>query len=344
VEEDAGEDVKKKVILPTRNARRCALCLLGAVLLASSFPAAAQQTASKIPRIGYLALSRSAGTEAFLQGLKDLGYVEGQNVTIEYRFTEGKEERLTDLAGELLQVKVDVIVVGGSRAARAARRLTKTIPIVVPDSADPVGARLVKSLARPGGNITGLTIMSPRLGGKRLELLKEAFPGVSQVAVVTNITSANRDREPPVKDIIVAAEPLGVQVQVIVLQEVNEIEGIFSVIARKPVHAFILIPTPLYTYHRKLIVDMASRSRLPGIYPHRGFVEAGGLMSYAANNADLFRRAASYVDKILRGANPADLPVEQPTKFELVINLKTARQIGVTIPPEVLMWASEVIK
>jgi putative ABC transport system substrate-binding protein len=314
------------------------------MLLAPCSSAHAQQPASKIPRIGYLALSRSAGTEAFLQGFKDLGYVEGQNVTIDYRFAEGKEERFAHLAAELVQLKVDVIVVGGSRAAQAVRRLTKTIPIVVPDSADPVGARLVKSLAWPGGNITGLTIMSPRLGGKRLELLKEAFPWVSQVAVVTNISSANRDREPPVKDTIIAAQALGMQVQVIVLQEVNEIEDIFSLIARKPVQAFIVIPTPLYTYHSKLIVDMASKSRLPGIYPHRGFVEAGGLMSYAANMADLFRRAASYVDKILRGANPGDLPVEQPTKFELVINLKTARQIGVTIPQEVLMWADEVIK
>jgi putative ABC transport system substrate-binding protein len=312
--------------------------------LAPSFPGEAQQSAPKIPRIGYLALSRSAGTEAFLQGLKDLGYVEGQNVTVEYRFAEGKEERFADLVGELVQLKVDVIVVGGTRAAHAARRLTKTIPIVVPDSADPVGARLVKSLARPAGNITGLTIMSPRLGGKRLEILKEAFPSVSQVAVVTNITSANRNRVPPVKDIIVAAQPLGVQVQVMMLREANEIESIFSLMTRMPVQAFILIPTPLYTYHRKRIVDMASKSRLPGIYPHRGFVEAGGLMSYSPNMADLFRRAASYVDKILKGANPADLPVERPTKFELVINLKTARELELKIPPQVLMWADEVIK
>jgi putative tryptophan/tyrosine transport system substrate-binding protein len=337
------------------------LCCLGALLLSQGLCAAlflilcsmllapcssvhAQQPAAKIPRIGYLALGHSAGTEAFLQGLQDLGYVEGQNFTVEYRFAEGKEERFTDLAAELVQLKVDVIVVGGTRAAHAVRRLTKTIPIVVPDSADPVAARVVASLSRPGGNITGLTIMSPRLGGKRLELLKEAFPKLSHAAVVTNITSATRDMEVPVKDIKVAAQSLGLQVEVLVLREANEIEGIFSLMARMPVQAFILIPTPLYTYHRKVIVDMASKTRLPGIYPHRGFVEAGGLMSYAANTADLFRRAASYVDKILKGANPADLPVEQPTKFELVINLKTARQIGVTIPQEVLMWADEVIR
>jgi putative tryptophan/tyrosine transport system substrate-binding protein len=316
---------------------------LSAMLLTVSFPAKAQQPASRIPRVGYLALSRSAGTEAFLQGLKDLGYVEGQNVTVEYRFAEGNAERFADLAAELVQLKLDVIVVGGSRAARAMRRLTRTIPIVIPDSADPVAAGLVVSLSRPGGNITGLTIMSPRLGGKRLELLKEVFPKVSRVAIVTNIAAASPHMG-PVEEIGVAAQRLGVDVQVVVLREANEIEGIFSLLATKPAQAFILIPTPLYTYHRKVIVETASRSRLPGIYPHRGFVEAGGLMSYAANNADLFRRAASYVDKILRGANPAYLPVEQPTKFEFVINLKTARQIGVTIPPEVLMWADEVIK
>ncbi len=306
---------------------------------------ASAQHSAKVHRIGYLALgSRSAGTEAFLQGLKDLGYIEGKNVAIEYRWAEGNESRLPALAAEIVRLNPDLILVGGSAAARAAQQLTKEIPIVIPDSADPVGAGLVASLSHPRGNVTGLTIMAPRLGGKRLELLKEAFPRVSQVAVVTNVTSANRDGEAPVKDIIVAAQPLGVQVQVIVLREASEIEGIFSLMTRKRVQAFILIPTPLFTYHRKVIVDMASKSRLPGIYPHRGFVETGGLMSYAANPADLFRRAASYVEKILKGANPADLPMEQPTKFELVINVKTAKQIGVTIPPEVLMWANEVIK
>jgi len=313
------------------------------LILLSIHIADAQQPTSKIFRIGYLTLgSPSSGADAFLQGLRDLGYVEGQNIVVERRFAEGKEDRLTDLAAELVQLKVDVIVVGGTTAARAAQRLTKTIPIVVPDSADPVGVGLVKSLARPGGNITGLTIMSPRLGGKRLELLKEAFPRVSQVAVI--IRSANPDTEAAVKEMKVLAQPLGVQVQVLAVREANEIEGIFSLISRKRVQAFILIPTPMFTYHRKVIVELASKSRLPAIYPHRGYVETGGLMSYAANPADLFHRAASYVDKILKGAKPADLPIERPTKFELVINLKTAKELDLKIPSEALMWADQLIK
>jgi putative ABC transport system substrate-binding protein len=311
--------------------------------LALSLPVEAQQRASNVPRIGYLAHdSRSAGGAAFLQGLRDLGYVEGQNIAIERRFADGKEERFTDLAAELIQLKVDIIVVGGTAAAYAARRLTKTIPIVIPDSADPVRAGLVDSLARPGGNITGLTIMSARLGAKRLELLKEVLPKIFQVAVV--IRSANPDRDPGVKELKTSAPPLGLQVQVVAVQEANDFESIFPTIIRKRLQAFILIPTPLFTYHRQAIVARASENRLPGIYPHRGYVEAGGLLSYAANPADLYGRAASYVDKILKGANPADLPIEQPTKFELVVNVKTARQIGVTVPPQVLMWADQVIK
>jgi ABC-type uncharacterized transport system substrate-binding protein len=316
---------------------------LAALTFCCASLAIAQHPASKIPRIGVLVLgSPSSGTNAFLEGLKDLGYVEGRNISIEYRFAEGKEDRLTDLAAELVQLKVDVIVVGGTAAARAVWRLSKTIPIVVPDSADPVGAGLVKSLAQPGGNITGLTVMSPQLGAKRLELLKDALPKVSQVAVV--IRSANPDTEATVKEMKASAQPLGVQAQVVAVQEANEIEGIFSLMTRKRVQAFILIPTPLFTYHRKVIVELASKSRLPAIYPNRGFVEAGGLMSYAANNADLARRAAYYVDKILKGAKPADLPVEQPTKFELVINLNTARALGLTIPAKVLTWADRVIE
>ena len=318
---------------------------LSALLLALSFAAEAQQLGSKIPKIGYLALgSRSAGTDAFLQGLKDLGYIEGKNVVIEYRWAEGSESRLATLAAEIIRLNPDIILVGGSAAARAAQQLTKEIPIVIPDSADPVAAGLVATLSQPGGNVTGLTIMSSRLGGKRIELLKEVFPKLSQAAVVTNLTAMNVGTDGPIKEIKVAAQRLGVQVKVITVREPNEIESVFELMTKKPIQAFILIPTPLYTYHRKKIVDVATRKRLPGVYPHRGYVETGGLISYAANPADLFRRAASYADKILKGANPADLPIEQPTKFELVINLKTARQIGVTIPPHVLMWADQVIK
>jgi putative tryptophan/tyrosine transport system substrate-binding protein len=332
-------------------AKKIGLFIIAVAILASPYPADAQQPASKIPRIGFLALgSRTTGTDPFLQGLKDLGYVEGQNMAVEHRFAEGKEERLTDLATELVQLKVDVIVVGGTAAARAVRRLTKTIPIVVPDSADPVAAGLVATLSRPAGNITGLTIMAFQLGGKRLELLKETLPSISRVVILVRGIAKRgaRDSSTPFleirKEIEVTARSLGVQVQDIAVGEVNEIENAFSAMTKRRADAFILIPHPMFTYERKRVVDLASKSRLPAIYPHRGFVEAGGLMSYAANPADLFRRAASFVDKILKGANPADLPIEQPTKFELVINLKTAKQIGVTIPPDVLMWADEVIK
>ena len=321
-------------------------CFLGAMLLALGLPAEAQQPGSKISMIGYLALgSRSAGTQAFLQGLKDLGYIEGKNVAIEYRWAEGNESRLPALAAEIVRLNPDLILVGGSAAARAAQQLTKEIPIVIPDSADPVGAGLVASLSRPGGNITGLTIMAPRLGGKRLELLKETLPSISRVAVLRRTVKTDaRDSFEVRKEIEITARSLGLQVQDIAVGEANEFENAFSAMVSKRVDAFILAPNPMFTYARKRIVDLASRSRLPAIYPHRGFVEAGGLMSYATNPADLFRRAASYVDKILKGANPADLPIEQPTKFELVINVKTAKQIGVTIPPGVLMWADQVIK
>lgn len=279
-----------------------------------------------------------------MQGLKDLKYVEGQNVIIEYRFAEGREDRVWDLAADLVRLRVDLIVVGGSIAALATQRLTRTIPIVVPDSADPVGLGLVQSLARPGANITGLTIMSPQLGGKRLELLKDSFPKISQVATV--IRTADPDRLAEVKEMKISAQELGVQLHVVAVQEVNDIEiqRIFALITKKPVQAFVLIPTPMFTYYREMIVDLAAKSRLPAIYPHRGYVAAGGLMSYSANPADLFRRAASYVDKILKGAKPAELPVEQPTKFEMIVNLKTARQMGVTFPLQVLMWADEVIQ
>jgi putative ABC transport system substrate-binding protein len=351
VEGDAGEDVKKKVTVLTLSARlfalsamHSALCLLGVLLLAVSFRVEAQQSAATIYRIGYLALSHSAGTEAFLQGLKDLGYVEGQNVTIEYRFTEGKEGRFADLAADLVQLKVDAIVVGGTAAARAVRRLTKTIPIVIPDSADPVAGELVASLSRPGGNITGLTTMSTKLSGKRLELLKESFPTISSVVTLVRKGGANYTTFLAVgREIEVTARSLDVKVESIGVRD-YEIENTFSSLAKRRVGAFIVNPNPMFTFLRERIVSAASKSRVPGMYPHRGFVEVGGLMSYAANNADLFRRAASYVDRILKGANPADLPVEQPTKFELVINLKTAKELDLKIPHQVLMWADEVIK
>lgn len=324
--------MKKKITFPS----------LSAMLVVLSLPAEAQQPA-KVHRIAYLALgSRSAGTEAFVQGLKDVGYIQGQNIVIEYRWAEGDRDRLPVLGAEIVRLNPSVIVVAGSEAARAARRLTTAIPIVIPDSADPVGTGLVKSLGQPGGNITGLTIMSPQLTGKRLELLKETFPKISQVAVL--VRSADPDRLAEVKELKVGAQQRGINVHVVVVANETEIQSGFVLISKKAVQAFMLIPTPMFTYYRKMIIDLASKSRLPAIYPNRGYVQAGGLMSYAANNADLFRRAAHFVDKILKGAKPADLPIEQPTKFELVINLNAAKQIGFAIPPQVLMWADEVIQ
>jgi putative ABC transport system substrate-binding protein len=318
---------------------------LSALLLALNFPAEAQQPPAKIYRIGYLAHARSAGTEAFVLGLKDLGYIEGKNVAIEYRWAEGNEGRLATLAADIVRLKPDIILVGGSAAAHAARQVTKEIPIVLPDSADPVAGGVVASLSRPGGNVTGLTIMSTRLSGKRLELLKDTLPSMSRVAMLRRTAKTDAiDSFAVRKEMETTARSLGVQIQDIAVEKTSDFENAFSAIANGRVGAFILAPNPMFTYERKRIVELASNSRLPGIYPHNGFVEAGGLMSYAANPVDLFRRAASYVDKILKGANPADLPIEQPTKFEFVINLKTARQIGVNVPPHVLMWADQVIK
>jgi putative ABC transport system substrate-binding protein len=328
-----------------QNRKLVGIITLAIILTTDGAVAQAQQPASKIPRIGYLALGfPSPGSYALRQGLKELGYVEGETIIVERRSAEGKEERLADLAAELVQLKVDVIVVGGTAAARAARRLTKTIPIVIPDSADPVAGELVASLSRPGGNITGLTMMSPKLSGKRLELLKETFPTISSVAILLRKGGANYTPFLGTgREIEVTARSLDVKVESIGVRD-DEIESIFSSLAKRRAGAFILNPNPMFSFHRERIVNAASKSRVPGMYPNRTFVEAGGLMSYAANNADLFRRAASFVDKILKGANPADLPIEQPTKFELMINLKTAKQIGVTVPPDVLMWADEIIR
>lgn len=327
------------------------LGLTAAVLLGSVAPVEAQKRPVRFRTVGLLTPgSPSSGTDAFLQGLKELGYVEGENIAFERRFAEGKEEGLADLAADLVRLKVDVIVVGGTAAARAVRRLSKTIPIVIPDSADPVAAGLVATLGRPGGNITGLTIMSHQLSGKRLELLKETLPRISRMAILIR-GLAKRDTNftytPFVesrKQIEITAQSLGVQIHVVAVREANEIDRAISDMTKRKAEAFILIPNPLLTHHRKTIVDLASKNRLPAIYPHRGFVEAGGLMSYAANNADLFHRAATYVDKILNGADPANLPVERPTKFELVFNLQAAKKLNIKIPPEVLMWADEVIQ
>jgi putative ABC transport system substrate-binding protein len=320
---------------------------LFALLFALCLPAQAQQP-KKIPLIGYLApVFRCSGPvpslEAFRQGLRELGYVEGQTIAIECRSAEGKLERQPVLAAEFVQLKVDIIVAaGGEPTARAAKQATQTIPIVMTNVGDPIATGLVMSLARPGGNVTGLVTMSPELSGKRLEVLKEAFPSVSHVALFWN--SANPEQEPQIKEIKIAGQGLGIQLQILEVRAPNDFDKAFSVITKKRTDALLTLPDPLSVSQGKRIADFAGKNRLPAMYPRMEFVDAGGLMAYGPSYNDLFRRAATYVDKILKGAQPADLPVEQPTKFEFVINLKTAKQLGLTIPPTVLARADRVIR
>jgi putative ABC transport system substrate-binding protein len=315
---------------------------VGALLFALCFPVEAQQ-AKKIPRIGFLHQGSLTDpqVEAFRQGLRDLGYVEGKNITVEHRSAEGRPESYRDLATELVRLKVDIIVVGGG-AQLAAKNATATIPIVMASSSDPVGTGFVASLARPGGNITGLTNISSELAGKRLELLKETVPGLSRVAIVAYSDDPAYTLQ--IRDAEDAAQGLKVQVQILKVREPNDFESAFAAAKKGRAGAISILQQPLFTVHRKTVVDLAKKSRLPAMYGNRQIVEDGGLMSYEANLSDLYRRAATFVDKILKGAKPEDLPVEQPTKFELVINLKTAKQIGVTIPPSVLYRADKVIK
>ena len=322
-----------------------AVFLLAAVILASVHLVEAQQ-AKKVPRIGYMSLqsqaSESARVEAFRQGLRDLGYVEGKSILIEYRWAEGKSDRLPDLAAELARLKVDVFVVAGNVAALSAKQATRTIPIVFPLHGDPVGTGLVASLARPGGNITGLTSLAAELGGKRLELIKEAVPRLSRVAVLSSPT--NPAHGSALNDMKIAAVSLGLQLQPLEVKGPDEFESAFSTISRMRAQALLGQPDDMFNYRRGQIAALAVKSRLPTIFYNSDWAEAGVLMSYGVDVPDMFRRAATYVDKILKGAKPADLPVEQPTKFEMIINLKTAKQIGLTIPPNVLARADKVIR
>ncbi len=325
--------------------RRTFLVGTGAVLVAA--PLAAQQ-AAKIARIGYLTGSLAANPhlpEAFRQGLRDFGYVEGRNLLIEIRSPEGKPERLPALAAELVALKVDVIVAGGTPQALAAKQATRTLPIVFAGVADPVASGLVTSLARPGGNVTGLSVLGTDLVGKALELLKQAIPGVSLVAALWEPGGLGERTE---KDILkgadVAARALGVRLQFVEARGPADFDRAFSEITRERAGALTLLPSNMFVRERRRLVDLAAKNRLPAVYTYREFVDAGGLMAYAANLADSFRRAATYVDKILKGTKPGDLPVEQPTKFELVINLKTAKALGLTIPQSVLGRADEVIQ
>jgi putative tryptophan/tyrosine transport system substrate-binding protein len=325
--------------------RRNFLIAAGA-LLAAPLATEAQQ-AAKVARIGYLASSLSGlqVTEALRQGLRDLAYVEGRNVVIEYRDAEGKLDRLPALAAELVALKVDVIVAPNTVAALAAKQATRTIPIVFTVAVDPVGDRLVTSLARPGGNVTGLTALAPDLVGKRLELLKQVVPRVSRVAVLWQPGAFGQHTE---KDMLnraeVAARALGVRLQFLEARGPAEFDRAFSEMAKARAGALTVGGTAMFIGERGRLVDLAAENRLPAVYPWKEFVDAGGLMSYGPSLADLYRRAATYVDKILKGAKPGDLPIEQPTKFELVINLKTAKALGLTFPQSMLARADEVIQ
>ena len=320
--------------------------LVVVVLLAVAVIAEAQQP-TKIPRTAYLIGSylstMTARTEAFRQGLRELGYVEGKNIVIEWRSAEGKIDRLQALAAELERLKVDVIVTGGPAPTHAAKEATSTIPIVMTQDIDPVGSGFVASLARPGGNVTGLSTLAPEISGKRLELLKEVVPKLSRVAVFG--TSTQPGNAQSLKEVELAARPLGVMLQYLDVLGPEDIETAFRAANRGRAGAgLMMVPGRIASSLRKESIDLAVKSRLPVIYIGRNYVEAGGLMSYGVNLPDLDRRAATYVDKILKGAKPADLPVEQPTKFEFIINLKAAKQIGLTIPPNVLVRADRVIK
>ena len=316
-----------------------------AMLLAHYSTSEAQQ-ATKIPRIGYLTGAtrdgQAARIEAFRQGLRELGYVEGKNIVVEYRYAEGNLDRLPGLAAELVRLKIDVIVTGGGPNTRAAKEATTTIPIVMAQDGDPVANGFVASLARPGGNITGLANLAPELMGKQLELLKEIIPKLSRVAVVGG-TSTSTSTAQQLKEIELASSAFKVKVQYLSVQSSKDIETAFRAASEGRAGAILVLAGPIFNSNRPQIAKLAVKSRLPAIYNHSQYVIEGGLMTYRASQPDLDRRAATYVDKILKG-QPADLPVEQPKKFEFIIDLKAAKQIGLTIPPNVLVRADKVIK
>jgi ABC-type uncharacterized transport system substrate-binding protein len=314
------------------------------LLLASPVVAHAQPV-GKLPRVGYLFYGSpgpSPEIEAFRQGLRELGYIEGHSIAVEYRFASGQVERYPELAAELVRLKVDVIVASATPPALAAKQATRSIPIVFVLVADAVGAGLITNFARPGGNITGLTSSSAELGGKRLELLKQMVPKASRVAVLYNPT--DRSNVLILKQLQESAPTLGLILQPLEVHKPREFEGAFVAMTRERAHA-VFVPAGALTFeHRKVLVDLAAKHRIPAMWGHRSFVDAGGLMSYAVNLYDQNRQAAVFVDKILKGAKPGDLPVEQPTKLELVINLRPAKALGLTIPPSLLVRADQVIE
>ena len=319
-----------------------------AMLFALFLPAEAQQP-TKVFRIGFLDNSTASGSagvaEAFRQELSKLGWIEGKNITIEYRFSEQKSERLPELAAELVRLKVDLIVVASTVSALAAKSATTTIPIVMTNAGDPVAAGLIASLARPGGNVTGLSSLAPELNTKRLEILKDAVPKLARVGLLWGVVGARIQQEIQLKELRSAAQALKLELQEIETQlDAKGLESAFQTAKQKQVNAIMTTATPRFLAERKRIVELAGKYRLPAIYALKEFVDAGGLMFYGADLADGYLRIATYVDRILKGAKPADLPVEQPRKFELIINLKTAKLIGLTIPPNVLARADRVIR
>ena len=330
--------------------RRAFIGTLAGGLLAAP-PVAEAQRLAKGARIGYLVLGSLESSEtrtsldAFRKGLHERGYVEGQSIVIEYRAADGKGERLPALATDLARLKVDVIVAGATPGALAARQATSTIPIVSPNMADPVHDGLVASLARPGGNVTGSTFLGPDLVPKRLALLKEALPAVSRIAVLWQPGAfGERTMRDMTRETEVAGRALGVQLQFVEVRDPDALDRAFSAMGRERADAFIVLPSAMLYNERRRTVGLAARSRLPAMYQSRQYVELGGLMAYGASITEGYRRAATYVDKILNGAKPGDLPVEQPTEFELIINLKTAKTLGLTIPPSLLQQADQVIE
>jgi len=320
---------------------RVLIAIFALAFLAISEPAVAQSP-GKIQRLAVLGNENNPPWEGFRRGLRELGYVDGQNVTIEWRWSEGKPDRFPGLAAEVVALKPDVIVASGTQAIRAAKRATSAIPIVMTTSSYPDKIGLVDSLSRPGGNVTGLSNVGPELSGKKLELLKEIAPKASRVAVVFNPSS---EVEPlVVQELSALALTVGFEIESIEVRSPDDFSTAFAALSPSRLHALLAVGNPINFRGRQQIADFALKNRLPSIYDERLFVEAGGLLSYAPSFTDSFRRAATYVDKILKGQKPADLPVEQPTKFEPVINLKTAKALGLTIPPSLLLRADQVIE
>jgi len=319
------------------------LFILATLILAPIYPAQAQKQAT-IPRMGllYLGAPPNAILDGFMQGMRELGYIEGKNIIIEYRFAEGKEDRLPELATELVRLKVDAVFTAGTPAIYALKQATKTIPIVFFSTSDPIGTGVVASLAHPGGNITGISALASDLWPKRLELLKEISPKLSRVAMLWNKNNAGMALEARATQEV--AGPLGVALQDRGIKDPNELEVVFAVMTKDRPDAFLALMDPVLNSQRTRILDFLAKNRLPAIFQSTDWVEAGGLISYGPSYPELFHRIAVQMDKVLKGAKPADIPVEQPTKFELVINLNTAKQIGLTIPPDMLARADRVIR